>query len=229
MKIKSAIGVFIVLIAAQARADSTILEYSFTSQSLAPTVTTANITGGSFSSTDGTASFTTSNSSPVSSGYTGSTGSYYLNSNHWTSASSNSLQFTITPASGYELDLSSISFGYYTSGTGPSSYSITIGTNTPLTGSITQGSSSWSLVSIPSLTTVVSSATTITVTFSGASSTAGTIHLDDFSLIGNVTLSAVPEPSTYALIGGVAALGLVGIQRFRSRRMKSAVQTELAD
>jgi trimeric autotransporter adhesin len=44
-----------------------------------------------------------------------------------------------------------------------------------------------------------------------------TIAIDNFSL----TYSAVPEPATYAFFGGLAALGLAGAKRLRSRRLKS--------
>lgn len=59
-------------------------------------------------------------------------------------------------------------------------------------------------------------------------STTGNITIDDLAVsqIFN-TAAAVPEPSTYALFGGVAALSLVFIQRFRSRRVKSATQPEI--
>ncbi|MFA6962761.1 MAG: PEP-CTERM sorting domain-containing protein [Opitutaceae bacterium] len=46
------------------------------------------------------------------------------------------------------------------------------------------------------------------------------IGIDNFSL----TYSAVPEPSTFALLGGASALGLAALHRFRSRRVKSATK-----
>jgi hypothetical protein len=53
-------------------------------------------------------------------------------------------------------------------------------------------------------------------TSSGTGSLDG-IGIDNFSL----TYSAVPEPSAYAFFGGVTALGLAGLHRFRSRRVQS--------
>jgi len=45
------------------------------------------------------------------------------------------------------------------------------------------------------------------VTFAGATATAGNNRLD------NVTVSAIPEPSTYALLFGAVTFGFVALRR----------------
>ena len=57
---------------------------------------------------------------------------------------------------------------------------------------------------------------TSTFVFSGQNLTGGTALIDDVS----VSVSAIPEPSTYALFGGIAVLGLSVWQR-RGRKTRA--------
>jgi len=226
MKLKA---LFLLIFAAgSVSAQTTLLQYSFTSQSLSPTTTGSNLTGGTFSSAD---SGTTSNSSPVSQGFTGASGSYYFTDNNWTGTSpgTNYFTFTITPDSGYSVSISSISFGYkQSSSSGATAFSIYSSADSYATsagsGSLditynnTDGThgNNWGTASA-SVVLTFTSATTIRIYANGASSGAATLRGDDFVVTG--TTSAVPEPSTYALLGGAAVLGLATFRRSRGRRV----------
>lgn len=223
------IAVGFILLTSSISAQTTLLQYSFTSQSLSPTSSpVANVTGGDFSSND---SGSTSNSSPVSQGYTGASGSYYFSDNNWTGTSpgTNYFSFTITPESGYSVSISAVTFGYKQSSTsGATSFSIysskdgyaaslasgILDTIYATTGG-TQGNN-WGLASA-SVTLTFTSATTIRIYANGASSGTPTLRGDDFIISGSVSASPVPEPATYALFGGLTVLGLASVRRIRSR------------
>ena len=227
------IAAVFILLASSLSAQTTLLQYSFTSQSLSPTSSVANVTGGDFSSND---SGSTSNSSPVSQGYTGASGSYYFSDNNWTGTSpgTNYFSFTITPESGYSVSISAISFGYKQSSTsGATSFSIysskdsyatslasgTLDTIYAVTGG-TQGNN-WGLASA-SVSLTFTSATTIRIYANGASNGTPTLRGDDFVISGSVSVSAVPEPATYAFFGGLAALSLAAFRRRHTSRLSSA-------
>lgn len=215
----------LLLLASSLSAQTTLLQYSFTSQSLSPTSSPiTNITGGDFSSND---VGSTSNGTPVSQGYTGASGSYYFSDNNWTGTSpgTNYFTFTVTPESGYSVSISSISFGYKQSSTsGATSFSIysskdsystslasgTLDTAYATTGG-TQGNS-WGLAS-SSVTLTFTSATTIRIYANGASTGTATLRGDDFTISGSV--SPVPEPSTAAILAGAAVLGFVATRHRR--------------
>lgn len=219
------IAVCFIILASPLLAQTTLLQYSFTSQSLSPTSSpVAHVTGGDFSSND---SGSTSNSSPVSQGYTGASGSYYFSDNNWTGTSpgTNYFSFTITPESGYSVSISTISFGYKQSSTsGATSFSIyssndsygsslasgTLNTIYATTGG-TQGND-WGIASA-SVTLTFTSATTIRIYANGASSGTPTLRADDFIVTGSVSTSPVPEPASVALLAGASALGLAALRR----------------
>lgn len=217
MKLKLLLLAMLLLLTAQARADDLLLEYSFTGQSVSPTTVAANLSGSTVTIADSTAVVTVGNSSPVSSGYSDSyvsaSKSYYLSSSHWTGSPANSFQFTVAPDPGYEVSLSLLEFGYYTSSTGPTAYSVIIGDGTAITGSITPGA--WALLSIP-VTADIIGGTQVTISFSGASTLSGAVRLDDIALIGAIV--AVPEPVDLALMAGASMLGLCLFRRLRRNR-----------
>ncbi len=123
--------------------------------------------------------------------------------------------WTLTPAADYQLTLTSFSYTAQVSGTGPTSFAFrssldsfsgNLGPATSTGGAITLSSGMFSGLTSP-------------VEFRlygwGASSGTGTFSVNDFTFNG--TLSAVPEPSTYAAIAGVAGLA-VALVRKRGRR-----------
>lgn len=199
----------------------TLVAFTFgTSGNPTTSATTAaeNVLVSSFTGNIGTPN--TSSSSPGSLSAGGSGGSYYTASNFRT-ADNNYFEFTLTPAAGYEITLTGVSFFYLSTSSGP--------TTTNLLGSLddfgsnlasfaltrTSGSptaADWHLAT-GATTLTFGTSTTFRLSATGASSAAGSLKLDDFTIHGSV--SQVPEPSTYAAITGVVALAVAAIRRRR--------------
>lgn len=188
-----------------------ILIYSFTSASTAPTAIAANLSGGPISTGGGVA--TTSNSSPVSSGYAGASGGYFVSDNGWTGASPgvNYFQFTVTPSANVAVSLTSLSFGYRESGTstGPTAFTVRSSIDAYAAdlavGALTNSDNAWRNTGNTSVTLSFTSATTFRIYASGAASATPTLRMDDLTLNGSV--AAVPEPATVAVALGLTALG----------------------
>jgi hypothetical protein len=212
------------LAASAATSHAQILVYAFNTGSpatatVSPTSIAAHTFGSVFSSVD---AGTTSDSSPVSSGYSGSSGSFHFVDNNWNSAApgSNFFQFTITPDAGYEVSVSSLSFGYRRTSTGPTSYTVRSsvdGYSADLGAGSLTGTDVWSGISAAFPEETSSSLVTFRIYASDASSASGTLRIDDVKLFG--TVSAIPEPSIYALAVGLATLGIVGVRRWRRREL----------
>ena len=182
-------------------------------------VVAANLTASVFAGNLG--SPTTGSGSPV---FSAGSGGSFFSASSWTGAApgSNYFEFTLTPSAGYALSLSSISLGYRATGTGPTAFAIRSSADafgaSLVGGSITNDSawhSSGALsITLSSLTT----ATTIRVYGSGASSGSGTFRIDDVSLAGSLALVAVPEPSAYG--GILGAIAFIGVMIYRGRRCR---------
>jgi len=191
-----------------------ILVYSFTGNTTSATSVNSSIAASAIS-TNGTISV--SNSSPVSSGYTGATGSFYGTDNGWGSAG-NYFQFTITPNANERVSITSINLGYRTSSTsGPNALAVKSSadgyTSSLAVGSLTNADTSWHSLGATSVTLTFTSATTFRIYASGAATNTPTWRMDDLTINGSV--SAIPEPSTYAL--GVSTLVfLAALRRRRS-------------
>jgi trimeric autotransporter adhesin len=150
------------------------------------------------------------------SGITASSAADRYSASNWNSASLNATDYftwTLTPVTGYQLNLSSFIYIGQASGTGPTSFALR---------SSVDGFST-------NIGTPPAGGTTITLTSSAfqgltesvefrlygwnASSASGSFSVNDFTFNG--MLSAVPEPSTYAALAGLATLGAAIIRRRR--------------
>lgn len=161
----------------------------------------------------------------ASSGYTGASANY--NASFATVAgafnvnSSSAFTFTLTPASGYQVSVSSISFGSRSTASGPVSLAIRTSADnyaSNVFASSVTANSVWSLQTASSLSSITgTSASPLSVRlygYGGTSASAGNWRIDDLNV--TLTVSAVPEPSTYAAIAG--AVALAGVMMWRRRR-----------
>ena len=128
--------------------------------------------------------------------------------------------FTLTPNSGYQLSITSITFGYRATSTGPIAYAVRSNADSYAanlaSGAITNDAA-WSSSGAQSITlSGLSTTTTLRIYGSGASAGGGTFRVDDVTIAGSV--AAIPEPSTYALILGAVALAGVMFRRHRPPR-----------
>jgi hypothetical protein len=202
-----------------AAASSSAQLVTYTFGSTATPVVTANqvadnLAASAFSGLNGSPS--TGGTSPLSSGsyFTATTwGDAYPGTNYFT--------FTLTPEAGYQFSTTSLSFNYRATGSGPAALAIYSSANSyasPLASFASVHDSAWYAsgflsVSLTNLTT----STSFRIYGSGAESNSGTLRVDNVILNG--TVSAVPEPSTYALLGGVGVLGFTAYRRLRLRHV----------
>lgn len=210
--------------------EAQIVSYTFGTTG-SPTISpaaSANVSASDFASNLGTGA--ASSSSPGSATAGGGGGSYFIASN-WRSADNNYFYFTITPAAGYQIQLSDFSFYYAATGSGPTSASLASSAdsygNALASFSLTRqagGSlvaSDWHPASSSITLSAISTATTFRLNATGASGSTGSLRVDAVTLNGVV--SAVPEPATVAAIGGAAALlATVVIRRRKKSPAKSA-------
>jgi hypothetical protein len=150
------------------------------------------------------------------SGITASSAADRYSASNWNSASLNTTDYftwTLTPSTGYQLNLSSFVYTGQASGTGPTSFALRSsveGFSTNI-GAPTAGGTTITL------TSSAFQGLTDSVEFRlygwNASSSSGSFSVNDFTFNG--TLSAVPEPSTYATLAGLLTLGAAIIRRRR--------------
>lgn len=151
----------------------------------------------------------------------GSGGSYFSASG-WNGPAPgpNYLEFTLTPNSGFEFSVASLSFGYRATASGPTAFAVrssadafanNLANGTFLADSTWHGTGALALALAP-----LEAATTFRIYASGASSALGTLRVDDVALAGSV--SAVPEPATWASLLGASALGFAVWRRKRTAR-----------
>ena len=208
-------------VAAAAQAQSTVVRWNFNDlDATFDSGTPVNFSIGIM--TVGNTTTSSIDSSSASSGYTGASGGGNFATRAVTGALSISTStyytFTLTPATGYQINASNLSVGSRSTGSGPTTLSLFSSIDnytTPLSTANTSNGSTWALASLPfTVTGATDQAVTFRLYGSGGAGTIGNGNwrIDDLSL----TAQAVPEPSTYAMIGLGAAL-LLGIQRFRRK------------
>ena len=179
-----------------------------------PNVTVSDLTAGN--------SALAFNTTSASSGYTGATGG----GNAAVSAVAGTLnintstyyQFTLTPASGYQINATDFTFGTRITASGPTLISLRSSLDGYTTDLATQAGvndSAWRLVTMAfTASGAMDEAVTFRLYGSGGSSTASNWRIDDLNFTASAAL--VPEPSTYAMMG-LGAMLLVGFQRFRRK------------
>jgi hypothetical protein len=118
----------------------------------------------------------------------------------------NRLLLSLAPAPGFKLRLSDISFDARVSATGPSAWQLKLAGNEIGNGTTATSYKSEHLV----LNTVFTGPLELALSASGASSSAGTLRLDNFVLQGSLqpAVSAVPIPALGWIFGG-SVLGLL--------------------
>lgn len=156
------------------------------------------------------------------SGINGNAATNRYNSREWDSTSFDAnkyFSFTLTPAEGYQLNLSSLDMTLQRSGTGPTSFAFRSSLDgfTSNIGSIELSSTSATSQSID-LSAVAYQGLTESITFRlfafGASSAAGTFSVNEFTFNG--TVSVIPEPHVYGLLAaGIVCAMVVTLRRRR--------------
>ena len=137
-------------------------------------------------------------------------------------ATSTYFAFTLTPAAGYSLTATSLGFGSRSAGSGPTAlalYSSADNFLASIASTTVSNNSTWASVSLSGFNVSGGLDTAVTFRLYGApAGTAGSPNwrIDDLAL--TATASAIPEPSTYGVIGGVAVLLGAWAWRRRGRR-----------
>ena len=183
--------------------------------------------GWSTSDTNGYFSKTGTDGSAVGNGlsvFRPSAGSTDLALGSWTSSGSVIYGVQLQNNTGHVLDSVTISFAVENylikSATAPDPTYVSYGFNN---GGLNLGS--WNSLGLGSVDrSMTSFSTTLDLTWNSGESL--WIRWEDFAVTGadaqlaidNFSVAAIPEPSTYALILGVATLGLVGFRRWRAQR-----------
>jgi len=228
MKKALATFAFLSLTAAAVLAQDMVV-YSFTDGTGAATINSPNITAGNFTAgqpgvTSSTGQFAITTTS--ASNNSGASGTF----NAGISATPGSLnistssffEFTLTPTTGFHLDVTSFQLGSRSTGTGPITLSLRSnldGFGSDLASFTVTNTSAWAQSGPVALSFIGpdDQAVTFRVYGSGGSNTSSAINwrVDDVKM--NVAaIPNVPEPATVALL--VSGLGLlVGVQRFRRK------------
>jgi hypothetical protein len=192
-----------------------LVTYSFgsgASPTTAATFTATNLTASAFTGHLGSPG--TGAGAPV---YSAGSGGSYFAASTWTGATpgANYFEFTLTPTAGYQIEVTSISFGHRATSTGPTAFAVrssSDGFASNLASGTFVNDGFWRASGTMSITlSALSSGTTFRIYGSGASQAGGTLRLDDVTLNGSVT--AVPEPATTIAIGGIVALCAVAVLR----------------
>lgn len=162
---------------------TTITAHPYT---VAPPTLDANLSGSSWSS-----------STNAWTSFSGSTGQAIALNN---SSGTPSLTLTFSVASGYTLDVTSLSFWRQRSTSGAQNYSVTInGGAAVATGSVPTAGADTGALTVSGKTGLTGTVTVV-MSMSGASGT-GTFRLDDFTLNGTVSLVPATAPAAPTITG----------------------------
>lgn len=171
-------------------------------------------------------------------GVTGSTGNNRFNASSWStgttfaeaSTGNEYIYFSLTPSSGYELDLrsASLSFVLQNSATGPDFYSIRSSADsygTDLSASSTAlnsaGGTTTTSLTLPNSITLSALSGPLEFRIYGWGASGGTMSVNSWSMTGSV--SAVPEPATTtAIAGGVVLVSAMWLRRKRRTQRSPA-------
>ncbi len=172
------------------------------------------------------------NTTSASSGYTGASGAENFlagvaPTGSFDPATSAYFTFTIMPTTGHGVNTTSLTLGSRSTGTGPTLLSLYSSADnfTSAVSSVTAtANSTWALIDFGSFNITTATDTGLTFRIYGSNGSGntgpGNWRIDDVTL----TVSSVPEPATFALLGGVSVLGLATLRRRRSRRTPSTVK-----
>ncbi len=126
------------------------------------------------------------------------------------------IEFTVTPASGFQIDLSSLSFDVSATGSGPDTIAVSVdgASFTDVQTSFQDTDATFTSIALSGIKT-----SAFDVQISGYAGGTGNMDIDTIALNGSV--SAIPEPGTYAAFAGILAFGMI-----LHRRRKQAASTE---
>jgi hypothetical protein len=169
------------------------------------------------------------------SGITAVLGANSLNSSAWTQTATRGLndyyEWSVTPDAGFEMDLAGLTFTTRRSATGPTSlalYTSLDGYAAPVDTSFLASTDNTRLAFALGFSDLTSTLTFRLYGF-GASSGAGTFRLgidgtssleNNLQLTGDLSASAVPEPTSTLSLLAFTLAGLFGGDRYRRRRQR---------
>ena len=191
----------------------TIVQFNFNTTTSDTTILTAstldgNLSSSLFSVSDGSFTDTTSTTG------TPPDGNAIREAGSWNAVSPTKyFSFTITPDVGQELSITGISFEYRQTASGALNYQVDVGGNTNVASGTFTRDSTWRSVNDSVTLSGITSATEIRIYgFNGGT---GSFSIDTVTLTGSV--SAVPEPSSFAALVGLGVLGFAGLRRRHQR------------
>lgn len=215
LSIKGLLLALLALGGAMSLSGQVVLEYDFddnttTTTALSPSTSVANLTGSVMTLSSGTISTGSTTGSP--------TGLAIFEGGGWgDSTPTKYFTITLTIAPGFTLDITDISFDYRRTNSGPTSANISIEGVTSETIAIAVASNYTDLANSVTATGLTGTHEIRIYGFDPTDTVTGggTFGLDELQISG--TVSAVPEPSSFAALVGLGVLGFAGMRRRQQR------------